>query len=124
MDSALSGIEQLLKTNPNFRLAHLIKGDLLLARSRPISDMGDTAGVPQQHIADLREEARARVLRHREPVPRNMAPSICCKCSRTKICGYCRYREIPAVYISECWVEPLAMLPTTTSAAERTEPRK
>ena len=74
MDSALSGIEQLLKTNPNFRLAHLIKGDLLLARSRPISDMGDTAGVPQQDIADLREEARARMQRHQEPVPRNMTP--------------------------------------------------
>lgn len=74
MDAALTGVEQVLKTNPNFRLAHLIKGDLLLARSRPISNMGDTAGVSQQHIADLRDEARARLLRHREPVPRNMAP--------------------------------------------------
>jgi murein L,D-transpeptidase YafK len=74
MDSALSGIEQLLKTNPNFRLAHLIKGDLLLARARPISDMGDTAGIPQQDIADLREEARARMQRHQEPVHRNMTP--------------------------------------------------
>ena len=73
MDSALSGIEQLLKTNPNFRLAHLIKGDLLLARSRPISDMGSNAGVPQ-HLSDLREEARARMQRHREPVPLDMMP--------------------------------------------------
>jgi murein L,D-transpeptidase YafK len=74
MDSALNGVEQLIKTNPNFRLAHLIKGDLLLARSRPISNMGDTAGASQQHLADLREEARARVQRHRETVPRNMTP--------------------------------------------------
>ncbi|WP_231623516.1 L,D-transpeptidase family protein [Nitrosospira briensis] len=74
MDSALSGVEQVLKTNPNFRLAHLIKGDLLLARSRPISNIGDTAGVSQQNIADLRDEARARLLRHQEPVPPNMAP--------------------------------------------------
>ncbi len=73
MDSALSGIEQLLKTNPNFRLAHLIKGDLLLARSRPISDMGSTAGIPQ-HLSDLREEARARMQRHQEPVPLDMMP--------------------------------------------------
>ncbi|MBA2659353.1 MAG: L,D-transpeptidase family protein [Nitrosospira sp.] len=73
MDSALSGIEQLLKTNPNFRLAHLIKGDLLLARSRPISDMGSAAGVPQ-HLSDLREEARARMQRHQEPVPLDMMP--------------------------------------------------
>jgi murein L,D-transpeptidase YafK len=74
MDSALTGIEELLKANPNFRLAHLIKGDLLLARSRPISELGNTAGVPQEHIADLREEARVRVKRHLEQVPRNRVP--------------------------------------------------
>ena len=74
MDSALSGIEQLLKTNPNFRLAHLIKGDLLLARARPISNMGDSAGAAHQHVADLREEAQARIRHHRESVPRNMTP--------------------------------------------------
>lgn len=74
MDSALNGIEELLKANPNFRLAHLIKGDLLLARSRPISELGNTAGVPQEHIADLREEARVRVQRHQEQVPRNLIP--------------------------------------------------
>src|SRR5688500_17536159 len=74
MDSALSGVEQLIKANPNFRLAHLIKGDLLLARSRPISNMGDTSGASQQHLADLREEARARLQRHRETIPRNMTP--------------------------------------------------
>lgn len=74
MDSALSGIEQLLKTNPNFRLAQLIKGDLLLARARPINNMGDTGGIPQQDIADLREEARARMQHHRESVPRNATP--------------------------------------------------
>lgn len=74
MDSALSGIEQLLRTNPNFRLAQLVKGDLLLARARPLNDMGDTGGIPQQDIADLREEARARMQRHRESVPRNVTP--------------------------------------------------
>jgi murein L,D-transpeptidase YafK len=75
MDSALSGIEELLKANPNFRLAHLIKGDLLLARSRPISELGNTTGsISHEHIADLREEARVRVQRHQEQVPRNLIP--------------------------------------------------
>ena len=59
MDSALTGIEQVLHANPNFRLAHLIKGDLLLVRTRPISAMGETAGTGQQQITDLRDEARA-----------------------------------------------------------------
>ncbi len=74
MDSALSGIEALLRTAPNFRLAHLIKGDLLLARSRPISSMGATAEAAQQMLDDLREEARARVQRHQAPVPQDMTP--------------------------------------------------
>jgi len=74
MDSALSGIEQLIKTNPNFRLAHLIRGDLLLARARPISEMGGTVEIPQQNITDLREEAQARMQRHQETIPLNMMP--------------------------------------------------
>jgi murein L,D-transpeptidase YafK len=74
MDSALNGIEQLLKTNPNFRLAHLIKGDLLLARARPIHTIGETGLAIQQPIDDLREEARARLQRHLAPIPLDMTP--------------------------------------------------
>jgi lipoprotein-anchoring transpeptidase ErfK/SrfK len=74
MDDALSGIEQVLHANPNFRLAHLVKGDLLLARTRPISDMGETGGLGKQQITDLRDEARARVRRHLEPVPSDLMP--------------------------------------------------
>jgi murein L,D-transpeptidase YafK len=74
MDSALNGIEQLLKTNPNFRLAHLIKGDLLLARARPIHTIGETGMAIQQPIDDLREEARARLQRHLAPIPLDMTP--------------------------------------------------
>ncbi|MCC2682365.1 MAG: ErfK/YbiS/YcfS/YnhG [Nitrosospira multiformis] len=74
MDSALNGIEQLLKTNPNFRLAHLIKGDLLLARARPIHTIGETGTEIQQPIDDLREEARARLQRHLAPIPLDMTP--------------------------------------------------
>lgn len=74
MDSALSEIETLLKANPNFRLAQLIKGDILLARTRAINNLGNVTGAVPEHIADLREEARARVQRHREPVPREMTP--------------------------------------------------
>lgn len=74
MDSALSEIEALLKANPNFRLAQLIKGDILLARTRAINNVGNVTGAVPEHIADLREEARARVQRHREPIPREMVP--------------------------------------------------
>ncbi len=36
LDAAREQVEALIKAYPNFRLAHLIKGDLLLARGRPI----------------------------------------------------------------------------------------
>ena len=56
--SALDQIESLLSVSPNFRLAQLIKGDLLLARSRPIDTVG--AGAPSANQAtDLRAEAKA-----------------------------------------------------------------
>jgi murein L,D-transpeptidase YafK len=74
MDSAMSGIDELLKSNPNFRLAHLIKGDLLLARTRPISSIGNVPQASEQHVADLREEARVRIQRYREQVPRDRVP--------------------------------------------------
>jgi murein L,D-transpeptidase YafK len=74
MDSAMNRIDQLIKSNPNFRLAHLIRGDLLLARARPISNVGDAHGVPQQHLAGLREEALARIQRYRKAVAPNTAP--------------------------------------------------
>src|SRR5512147_1479679 len=41
LDVALNDINNLLQINPNFRLAHLIKGDLLMARAHPISTLGD-----------------------------------------------------------------------------------
>ncbi len=72
LDAALRHIDALLEIRPNFRLAHLIKGDLLMARARPISTLGD---VPDQRVPDLREEARARLLRYLEPAPREKIPA-------------------------------------------------
>jgi len=36
IETALARVEGLLRDYPNFRLAHLVRGDLLLARSRPL----------------------------------------------------------------------------------------
>ena len=75
MNSALSSIDSVLKTNPNFRLAQLVKGDILLARSRPISRLGDVAGAPPDRIQGLREEALARVMRHEQMPGADTVPS-------------------------------------------------
>ena len=65
LDSALEQTETLLKQYPNFRLAHLIKGDLLLARSMPLSTFGNASNAPQEKLSDLREEVIARLKAYR-----------------------------------------------------------
>lgn len=74
-DIALVEIDKVLRDYPNFRLAHLIKGDLLMARARPISAIGSASNAPEDRIADLREEARARLVRHRQERPVDRVPS-------------------------------------------------
>lgn len=65
LDSAFEQTEALLRQYPNFRLAHLIKGDLLLARSMPLSTFGNARNAPQEKLSDLREEAVARLKAYR-----------------------------------------------------------
>ncbi len=65
LDAALGQTERLLKAYPNFRLGHLIKGDLLMARSRQIKTLGNADNAPQDKLADLREEAIARLNAYR-----------------------------------------------------------
>lgn len=64
LDAALANINQLISLRPDFRLAHLIRGDLLLARARPLSTLGEGARAPAAALSDLREEARVRLLRY------------------------------------------------------------
>jgi murein L,D-transpeptidase YafK len=61
LDSALEKTEGLLRQYPNFRLAHLIKGDLLLARGMPLSTFGNVKDAPRESLSDLREEIVARL---------------------------------------------------------------
>ena len=80
--SALEQIDNLLASNPNFRLAQLVKGDLLLARSRPIISIGNASGAPSDQVDGLREEARARLARYQIEAPRELAPRYLLKMTR------------------------------------------
>ena len=69
LDTAMTEVDSLLKVNPNFKLAHLVKGDLLLAHAKPLSGFGNMAGAPRGQMEDLRDEARARLQRvQQEPI--------------------------------------------------------
>jgi murein L,D-transpeptidase YafK len=74
LDAALEQTERLLEAYPNFRLAHLVKGDLLLARSRPLQTLGNALNAPEHKLADLREEAVARLQAYRDKPPTDYVP--------------------------------------------------
>jgi murein L,D-transpeptidase YafK len=62
LDVALKRVDALIADYPNFRLAHLVRGDLLLARARPLQTFGNVVKtVPQERVDGLREEALARL---------------------------------------------------------------
>ena len=76
MALATKRVEALIAAHPNFRLAHLIRGDLLMARTGQLQTFGNVPKtVPREKVEDLRAEAllRLRALRDRpsaERVPR------------------------------------------------------
>ena len=74
LDVALQNLDGLILIKPNFRLAHLIRGDLLLARARPISTMGAVPNVPEERVEGLRAEALARLRAYRDRPPADRVP--------------------------------------------------
>jgi murein L,D-transpeptidase YafK len=67
VDDALKRIDALIADYPNFRLAYLVRGDLLLARTRALETFGNVVKtVPQERVEDLRDEALARLRALRE----------------------------------------------------------
>jgi len=74
LGNALQLTEGLLRQHPNYRLAHLIKGDLLLARTKPIESFGALTDAPADKVADLRAEAIVRLKGYREKPPADFVP--------------------------------------------------
>lgn len=74
LDTALERTEALLRRYPTFRLGHLIKGDILLARSKPLLTIGNAVNAPQEKLTELREEAIARLKAHRKKPADNDIP--------------------------------------------------
>ncbi|KAB2968891.1 L,D-transpeptidase family protein [Zoogloea sp.] len=74
LDTALKKVDALIERFPNFRLAHLIRGDLLLARTRPIAAFGNLSGAPADKLSDLRDEAIVRLKAYRNRPPNNYVP--------------------------------------------------
>lgn len=74
LDSALTRTETLLKYYPNFRLGHLIKGDLLLSHAGALKRFGNVDGASRENLDGLRAEAIARLRGYRDRPKTNSVP--------------------------------------------------
>ncbi|MFA6971559.1 MAG: L,D-transpeptidase family protein [Gallionella sp.] len=63
LDIAMNEVDSLLRVNPNYKLAQLVKGDLLMAKAGAITSFGSAAHASGDKIQDLRDEARVRLQR-------------------------------------------------------------
>lgn len=76
---ALAEIDALTERAPKFHLAHLIQGDLLLARTAPVADIGaspvlSSLGVTSSDVSLLRDEAEARLQAYLDAIPQGRLP--------------------------------------------------
>lgn len=63
---AMKKADRLVHTYPNFRLGHLIRGDLLLMHAYPVHTFGAATNAPADRLKDLRDEAMVRLKSLRE----------------------------------------------------------
>ena len=73
LQQALATIDETLHSAPNFKLAHLVRGDLLMARAQQLQTFGNVAKRPDETIEGFRDEARQRLERYlSEQAPNSM----------------------------------------------------
>lgn len=66
--------DALVEAYPNFRLGHLIRGDLLLMHTRPVTTLGAVPNGPEDKLKNLREEATVRLKYLRERPDPELVP--------------------------------------------------
>jgi len=75
IEKALEQLKELLKINPDFKVAQLIYADLMLSRSQPITDFGNIQNASFENINSLLSEIKARWDFHEEKIDENKLPS-------------------------------------------------
>ena len=73
IDSALATLDQVIAATPNFKLAHLVKGDLLMARGLQFQGFG-SPNPSSEDVAGYRDEARKRIERYLDKDSNNLIP--------------------------------------------------
>ncbi|MDH5204322.1 MAG: L,D-transpeptidase family protein [Hylemonella sp.] len=79
ISEALTQARKLVQDHPNFQLAHLVYGDLLASRARPVRAIGDVPGPldtsARSTLSALHHEAQMRIKALRERPPAHTIPS-------------------------------------------------
>jgi murein L,D-transpeptidase YafK len=70
---AMAEVDKLVEYFPNFRLGQLIRGDVLLMHTRPVTTLGAVSG-PEDKLKNLREEAKVRLQSLRERPDPDLVP--------------------------------------------------
>ncbi len=73
---ALNTIDQLIQTVPNFKLAYLVRGDLLMAQGKYLQSFGSVDNNQSEAIKDLQDEARARIERYLSKQVKDKQPNL------------------------------------------------
>uniref|UniRef100_UPI0037507E14 L,D-transpeptidase family protein n=1 Tax=Undibacterium sp. TaxID=1914977 RepID=UPI0037507E14 len=76
LDKAQTKVDELLLAYPNFHLAHLIRGDLIAMRTRPVTRFGAANNAPNDKLKDLNEEAIARLRAIKERPNKDLVPNV------------------------------------------------
>jgi len=71
---ALDTINELLSKTPNFKLAHLVRGDLLMAQANSLQAFGSAN--PPAAVKDLQDEARMRIERYLSNQNKSYTPDL------------------------------------------------
>ncbi len=105
--AALDEVDGLIGRYPNFRLAYLVRGDLLLAHVRPIGGLGNAGSAAPERLEALRAEALARLQALRERplagaiprqllvLPKSEEHAIVVDASRSRVYVYENDRGVP-----------------------------
>ncbi len=73
---ALNTIDQLIQSVPNFKLAYLVRGDLLMAQGKYLQSFGSVDNNQSEAIKDLQDEARARIERYLSTQVKDKLPNL------------------------------------------------
>ncbi|HUQ28227.1 MAG TPA: L,D-transpeptidase family protein [Usitatibacter sp.] len=74
MKTAMAEVDRMLERNPNHKLAHMIQGDLLMARAgKPVAFA--VRGASVESVSPLKDEARVRMKRYLDAPPVNYLPA-------------------------------------------------